>query len=242
MILCIVIILVSLVVLIRGKGWVGEWRVSHKLRWLPSDKYQVINDVLLPTNYGTTQIDHIVISIYGVFIIETKNYKGTISGGPNSEMWAQNIFGNKYSMPNPIRQNKVHMAAVCDVLNKYHIVCDVRSIIVFMNGVNVYASEDNCDIVYFRKLKSTIRKYQKEQLSPQQVKEALNAIKAVNITSLSARKEHVRNVQQTRKQRNLKVANGICPRCGGKLILRNGQYGAFYGCSNYPKCHYIKNN
>ena len=27
-----------------------------------------------------------------------------------------------------------------------------------------------------------------------------------------------------------------CPKCGGKLVLRYGKYGKFYGCSNYPKC------
>lgn len=32
----------------------------------------------------------------------------------------------------------------------------------------------------------------------------------------------------------------ICPKCGGNLITRNGKYGEFIGCSNYPKCKYIK--
>lgn len=33
----------------------------------------------------------------------------------------------------------------------------------------------------------------------------------------------------------------VCPRCGGKMILRNSHRGSFYGCSNYPKCRFIKN-
>ena len=37
-----------------------------------------------------------------------------------------------------------------------------------------------------------------------------------------------------------KIDNNICPRCGGKLVLRNGKYGDFYGCENYPKCKFIK--
>lgn len=32
----------------------------------------------------------------------------------------------------------------------------------------------------------------------------------------------------------------ICPECGGELVERKGPYGAFYGCSNYPNCHYMK--
>ena len=35
-------------------------------------------------------------------------------------------------------------------------------------------------------------------------------------------------------------SNDICPRCGGTLVKRSGKYGAFMGCSNYPKCRYIK--
>ena len=30
----------------------------------------------------------------------------------------------------------------------------------------------------------------------------------------------------------------VCPICGGILKLKNGRYGEFYGCSNYPECHY----
>ena len=32
----------------------------------------------------------------------------------------------------------------------------------------------------------------------------------------------------------------ICPKCGGKLEQRNGKFGPFFGCSNYPKCHYTR--
>lgn len=35
-------------------------------------------------------------------------------------------------------------------------------------------------------------------------------------------------------------SNNTCPKCGGKLILRTGEYGQFYGCSNYPRCRFIK--
>lgn len=36
-------------------------------------------------------------------------------------------------------------------------------------------------------------------------------------------------------------AAGKCPRCGGELVKRNGRYGPFYGCSNYPQCRYTRN-
>jgi len=36
------------------------------------------------------------------------------------------------------------------------------------------------------------------------------------------------------------IDNNICPRCHSSLVLREGMYGEFYGCSNYPKCKFIK--
>ena len=43
------------------------------------------------------------------------------------------------------------------------------------------------------------------------------------------------------KEYKEKIENSIIfSRCGGKLLLKNGKYGKFYGCSKYPKCKYIK--
>jgi hypothetical protein len=32
-----------------------------------------------------------------------------------------------------------------------------------------------------------------------------------------------------------------CPKCGGRLILKTGKFGKFYGCENYPECRYTEN-
>ena len=51
-------------------------------------------------------------------------------------------------------------------------------------------------------------------------------------------REHVKNIRNTQKD----LKNGICPRCGGKLVERNGKYGKFYGCSSYPNCRFVLND
>ena len=104
----------------KSKGRIGEHRVSHILGRLPKDKYRVINNLLLRTSSdSTTQIDHVVISQYGIFVIETKFYKGRIYGGENSEFWTQNIYGNKYSLRNPILQNAGHVRVFRQLLKDY---------------------------------------------------------------------------------------------------------------------------
>ena len=83
------------------KGWFGEEVIALYLRKLPPDEYTVLNDIILSTENGTTQIDHIVVSVYGVFVIETKNYKGWIFGGEKSAQWTQNIYGKKKQFYEP---------------------------------------------------------------------------------------------------------------------------------------------
>ena len=74
---------------IMGKGAYAEDRVARRLSQLP-EEYQVFNDVYIRSGGRSVQIDHVVISRYGVFVIETKNYKGWVYGSENAEYWTQN--------------------------------------------------------------------------------------------------------------------------------------------------------
>src|SRR5699024_4382405 len=78
-------------------------------------KYVVLHDLLLPTSLTPskiTQIDHIVISPYGIFVIETKNYKGIIIGNSNDDTWTQVTSNRRFLIPSPILQNRMHLEAV----------------------------------------------------------------------------------------------------------------------------------
>lgn len=75
------------------KGYFGELTIRILLKLLDKDKYKVINNVIIPSVDGkTAQIDHIVVSVYGIFVIETKNYNGWIFGSENSQNWTQIIY------------------------------------------------------------------------------------------------------------------------------------------------------
>ena len=89
----------------RVKGMAGEIFVGYFLKkLLDKDQYQIVNDVLIPDQYGgTTQIDHIVFSQYGIFVIETKNWGGKIYGKDTSKYWDKYIFGKKFLEYNIIR-------------------------------------------------------------------------------------------------------------------------------------------
>ena len=74
--------------------------------------YHLLNHVTLRVNNGTTQVDHIIVSRFGVFVIETKDYKGWLLANEKQSHWTQILFHWKFKFQNPIIQNQRHVAAV----------------------------------------------------------------------------------------------------------------------------------
>ena len=100
------------------KGVLGE-TVINVAMWLKLEKdlYHRLNNITLPlANGGSTQIDHVIVSKYGIFVIETKNYKGWIFGNEAQRQWTQVIMGRKYKFQNPLRQNYLHIKTLADLL------------------------------------------------------------------------------------------------------------------------------
>jgi restriction system protein len=99
----------------NAKGWLGELMVNQLgLKKLDPLLYQSYCDVYLPRpdDKGTTQIDHIVVSKFGIFVIETKNYKGWIFGNAKQRQWTQQIYHKKSRFQNPLHQNHLHVKAL----------------------------------------------------------------------------------------------------------------------------------
>lgn len=221
---------------LKSKGKQGELYVAKRLKKLPQDQYRVINDLLLQSNGYSSQIDHVVVSPYGAFVIETKNFTGDIYGGPNSEMWTQNIYGNKSQFRNPIWQNQGHITALKKVLDDKGRIT-FHNIVLFSEYSNVKA--DACKGVYsFRQILPVIEGYDRIVLTQSDVDSIYSKLLAANFDDKKAKKEHIKSAKGAKHRRNEAVANGKCPLCGGNLILRESKYGKFYGCSNYPKCRY----
>ncbi len=219
-------------------GYIGEKKVAFVLSLL-NRKYRVFNDVLIATANGTTQIDHIVVSPFGVFVVETKNYKGWITGSEHSYKWTKNVYGKKYDFPNPITQNKGHVAALKKVLHGYDSDVFVSVIVFAMRCKLKTKIRKECNVVRLWRLLSRIGSYKNRVLSHADVERICSMIEQKNIRDKKIRKGHVRYVKQQEKRAKKLLRDGCCPVCGAPLVLRNGKYGSFYGCSNYPYCSYI---
>lgn len=89
----------------------GEQAVNNLLeKYFSNETYHLLKNVTLPTADGTTQIDHIIVSTKGIFVIETKKYSGWIFGDPKLPKWTKTTHrGEKYTFQNPLRQNYKHI-------------------------------------------------------------------------------------------------------------------------------------
>ena len=141
------------------KGAQGEKQVARHLRWLSKKQYIVLSDLMLLQGRRLTQIDHVVVSVYGIFVIETKNYHGTITGTERKEFWTQERHGKRYNFRSPFRQNYAHIRALMQLLGLDED-C-FFSIAAFADDavLAVEQEEDSVEqLVHFREVRRTIRR------------------------------------------------------------------------------------
>ena len=180
------------------KGKLGERSVAKRLKKLDKHKYKVINDVILKTSRGTSQIDHLVVSNYGIFVIETKNYQGWIVGSENTDNWQQIIYNKKNYFRNPIKQNYGHIKAIEENL-KLNNKIKYISIIVFMNGCDLKVNTTT-PVLYEHDLLKQIYKYKKQLLSEEEVKNTYKMLLKANKNSMYMRWKHSINVKNNMKK------------------------------------------
>ena len=235
----------------KQKGKRGEMRVSAILSQL-SDEYTILNDLVFRTEKGTTQIDHLVVSKYGIFTIETKNYRGEIYGDDNRKEWTQLIvtevtyakkwwktytYVTKNRFYNPVKQSVGHAFRIKELLSVFPHV-KIVPIVVFTGDAILSYVESKNHVVYEENLLDVIDGYKTTYLTDNDVQAVLAILTGNNIRETVSDRQHVKNLRTAAREVNATINSGICPKCGGHLIERNGKYGTFYGCSNYPKCRF----
>jgi predicted RNA-binding Zn-ribbon protein involved in translation (DUF1610 family) len=228
-----------------AKGLLGELLVNIAI-YIRLDKnlYHLMNNVTLPTEDGSTQIDHVLVSQYGVFVIETKNMSGWIFGSEHQKVWTQNIYKQKHKFQNPLHQNYKHAKTIESILG-----LDgekVFSVVVFV-GDSTFKTEMPQNVTYASGLFRYINLKTKIILSQKEVESIIAAIESGGLSkTFKTHREHVKHVKENVVNKSFSRDTN-CPRCGNTLVLRTAKTGAnasndFYGCSTYPKCRYTKNS
>jgi len=217
------------------KGWFGE-KGAQLGMWMGLDGqvYRRVHDVILPAPGGTTQVDHILVSVYGIFVVETKNMKGWIFGEEHSAKWTQSLFGKKFSFQNPLHQNYRHTKALGEFLD---LPDDVFRSVVFFIGDCTFKTPMP-ENVLDRGLCCYIQSFTDQVFSPDEAENILSRLTAQKLRPASSHSLHVAGLKE-------RHGGNSCPKCGSDLALRTARQGAttggqFYGCSDYPKCRYTR--
>ncbi|WJY28116.1 nuclease-related domain-containing protein [Sporosarcina trichiuri] len=245
------------------RGAFGEWLVNRRLRKL-GDEYHIFSDLYIPDdNGGYTQVDHLIVSVYGIVVLETKNYSGWIFGSETQKYWTQVIYKNKNRFYNPIRQNYGHIQSLKHHLNKVNL--PAESVIVFTGDAVLKMEQpfETSEVLTLGALRKYLLKERPRLLAEDEVGNICRNLKSLASLDAAERKRvkklHLRGVKQKQKESVLskrKVGETVipvveespealsqdsCPRCNHPLILRKGKYGDFIGCSAFPKCRYTMN-
>lgn len=219
------------------KGWIGEKKTAFYL-WLSlrNKSYHKFHNIILPSKNGTTQIDHLIVSVYGLFIVETKNKSGWIFGSEEQPSWTQSIYGKKYSFQNPLRQVFRQKKVLSEFLNLDE--SNIHTVVYFVGNCRFKTKLP--DNVINWGVGRFIKRFRNQVLLAEEVNQVIQAIEQHLSESSLSKRDHLRSLRERH------TSNTICPKCGSNLIERMARTGAdtgkaFLGCENYPKCRFTKN-
>jgi restriction system protein len=219
------------------KGWFGEKKTTF-IMWLSLDAkiYHRFHNAIIPAVNGTTQIDHLLVSPYGLFIVETKNIKGWIFGSEDQPKWTKSVFGKKYSFQNPLRQTFRQKKILSKFLGLNE---SIIHTVIFFVGDCKFKTHLPANVIKSG-LGRYIKQFQVLNLSPNEINQISGQLEQHMSESTVTTRDHVRSL---RKRHSSKT---VCPGCGSSLVKRKVKKGPragskFLGCESYPKCRFTKN-
>lgn len=220
-----------------GKGLIGEKKVKIAADIFLGSQYHRIDNVTFAFGNRTTQIDHIIVSEFGIFVVETKNMKGWIFGHENQPQWTQTLYRKSYKFQNPLRQNHLHVMALQAALGTYG--RHIRSVVVF-SGRAKFKTRMPENVTHIAGFIGHIKSFKSKVFTNKECNLILEIIERSRLFPASEiSRKHVKDLKKTFSS----VKQGVCPRCGGRLVVRISRNGPnpgrkFFGCSSYPKCKY----
>jgi len=220
------------------KGKLGEGMANFSFdRLLDKNKYHLIKNVTLSTEDGSTQIDHVIVSIYGIFVVETKNMKGWIFGSSDQKMWTQKIYKRTSRFQNPLFQNYKHVKTLQSLLGLKNE--QLHSVVVFTGETTFKTEMPENVICGGGRCARFIMTKTKEVFTREEIAELVSKIHEGRLTpSFKTDRRHVAHVREIVKD---KKDSNLCPRCGSPMVLREIKKGEnagkqFWGCSKFPRC------
>ena len=224
------------------KGFLGEalGGLAAKL-FLDPAHYHSLNNVTLQTGHGTVQIDHVIVSRFGIFVVEAKNYQGWIFGAEQQAEWTQCLpGGRKFRFQNPLRQNYRHIKSLAEFLGLpdecFH------SVVMFW-GDSEFKTPMPANVLS-RNYATYIKSKTDVLFSDAEVTRIVTALQSGRmptgfIQGLETRRVHLESLADRHG------SNTRCPKCGAELVERIAKRGEragerFLACRAFPRCRFTK--
>jgi restriction system protein len=222
------------------KGVLGEWQVNLLIKFfLDKNDYHLIKNVTLPTDDGTTQIDHIIVSKYGIFVIETKNMKGSIFGSEHQKQWTQKIFKHTFKFQNPLHQNYKYIKTLEACLKTKS--DSLFSVIIF-TGDSTFKIKMPENVTFARGGIEYIKSKTNIIFSDKELTDIIEQIESGRLErGFKTNRQHTKHVREIIEE---KSDIKSCSKCGAVMMLRKASKGKnagneFWGCSSFPQCRNV---
>ncbi|ALV21502.1 MULTISPECIES: nuclease-related domain-containing protein [Carnobacterium] len=191
-----------------NKGNMGEYNIYRKLEKIKGTKLLLTNLYIPKEDGSTTEIDLLMITKLGFFVIESKNYSGWIFGNEKNRNWTQ-TFSNKkkFKFFNPIWQNKGHIKALQEILG----IADdllIHSLIVFSNNCElkkITVTSSNVHVIKQNQIKRTLRRELTNvmpKLTSEDIKIYFQVLKPFMHADEKIKQLHIKTIQEKLSQSN----------------------------------------
>ena len=221
------------------KGLIGEDLIADILYETVPGEFQVFRNLYVPYKDATTELDIVMVHETGIFVFESKNYRGWIYGSMGDLNWTQ-MFPNRRTRPfyNPVRQNRNHIKALSqylDIPSRFF-----RSCIVFSDECELRKVPETSALTLITQTSDLEERLQDKISSlplafhPEEIRVISERLLPLTDADSSVKEKHIERIRDA-------LEAEICPFCGAELVIRRGKYGEFWGCSNYPQCNFKRN-
>lgn len=181
------------------RGDTGENIIEYDLINLHFYK-KILRNLYIPYNGGTSEIDLVMLTEFGIYVIESKNYSGWIFGSENNKNWTVSYNRNtKEKLYNPIWQNNTHIKALTNYLQ----ITDngINSLIIFGGAAELKKIPQNIptrQIIYDYQI---IDMFDYEMTKPKIFTEAYieklyNLLEPTTHVTEDVRQQHIADVQR----------------------------------------------
>ena len=164
------------------KGVFAEYKLNQLLRWRLSKQYLHFRKLKLFTAKDElTEIDHLVLCPFGIFVIAVRSDRGRIGGSETAANWNRHYFGSTKALMNPLHQNFKNVEAVKHLLQLQGTETGqlVHSVIAF-NRVAQFASSMPANVLYVDAVAAYLKQFSEPVLTEEQLNRFAAMLKQIS--------------------------------------------------------------